>query len=161
MLGLALAVLVLLLGFLVIARADGKSAPPPPAGHGWLPSQRFSALSGEVIFAIHRGWLDLGLDCLVAGGSQPTPVAPVSIEATGPFMCGLGSRYAEAIPHRLADGGRIFIEITSEADRGAKARVRMDRSLLVLAVHPNPDLLRHLGTSLNHTDRLRRFLDLG
>ena len=147
--GLALAALVVLFGLLVFVRNDARAAAEPSTAAGWPPSQRVSALNGEVVFAARRGRLDLGLDCLVAPGSQEGPLRPVSIEVTGPFLCGLGTLYAEGIPRRLAEGGRIFIEIVAGAGRAAKARLKMDESLLVLAVHPNPDLLRHLGVLLD------------
>jgi hypothetical protein len=145
--GLALATLVLLLGLIVYIRNDAKAVAPKPSGSvGWSPAQRIPALNGEVVFAARRGRLDLGLDCLVAPGAREGPLRPVSIEATTPFMCGMGALYAERIPLRLSEGGRISIEII--AGRAAKARLTMDQSLLVLAVHPNPDLLRHLSTLL-------------
>jgi hypothetical protein len=145
--GLGLAALVVLIGIFVFVRNDAKAVAPAPSGSiGWSPAQRVPALNGEVVFATRRARLDLGLDCLVAPGLQEGPMRPVSIEATTPFMCGLGSLYTERIPVRLAEGGRVFIEIVGGAGRAAKARLKMDQSLLILAVHPNPDLLRHLGS---------------
>jgi hypothetical protein len=136
--GIALAVLVLLLGLLFYART--KAAPPPSAGLGWPPYQRVSALNGEVVFAAFHGRLDVGLDCLLAPGAQAELLRPVSIEATGPFLCGLGTLYAEALPRRLADGKRVFIQVVHGASGAAKARLKMDESMLLLAVHPNPKL---------------------
>lgn len=149
--GLALAALVLLLGILVYLRNDARAvAPTPTASVGWSPSHRVPALNGEVVFAVRRDRLELGLDCVVAPGAQEGPFRPVSIEATTPFMCGMGALYTERIPVRIAEGGRVFIELFGGAGRAAKARLRMDQSLLVLAVHPNSDLLRHLQGLLNH-----------
>jgi hypothetical protein len=149
--GLALAALILLLGFVVYVRNDARAvAPAPTASVGWSPEHRVPALSGEVVFAVRRARLELGLDCLVAPGAREGPFKPVSIEATTPFMCGMGALYTERIPLRVAEGGRIFIELFGGAGRAAKARLKMDQSLLVLAVHPNPDLVRHLHALLDH-----------
>ncbi len=131
--GLALAAVIVLLGLLLYTRANAKAE-----GQKRIGSLRASALNGEVVFAAFHGRLDVGLDCLVAPGTQT--LRPVSIEATGPFLCGLGPLYAEAIPHRLADGRRVFIEIVRGASGAAKARLKIDQSMLLLAVHPNPKL---------------------
>jgi hypothetical protein len=100
-----------------------------------------------VVFAAFHGRLDVGLDCLLGPGAQAELLRPVSIEATGPFLCGLGTLYAEALPRRLSEGKRVFIQIVHGASGAAKARLKMDESMLLLAVHPNPKLRELLDPS--------------
>jgi hypothetical protein len=141
--GPGVATFVVLLGLLLVTRLGARAR--SATGTGWPVPREDGAIGADVVFATRRGWLGITLDCMVAPPTGAGVCEPLAIETTVPSMCGFGALYAEALPRHLAEGGRVHLEIFATDAGEPRGRLTIGDATLVVALRPDPRLLRLLG----------------